>query len=216
MRGNVSMIRALVLLCTVGTIVPAMADGPIRELKGVTIVRYQLIFDQPNTGVCAIDWNAWNTAIDFVANQSTNLKLIREVDHNEQLKQFSDELRAANENFWRIAILADEAAKKKASEAVQEAEQRWTKFVHAPSLYISILTRDVGNGCVGMLSAEASVAMETTKIIATDRSVGTPYLTIWKDPQLLSGPYATFSSFAIRTSEQIMKSFVNDWAKSQE
>jgi len=168
------MIRTLVcaLLCTVGTLVPATAgDKPTPELKGIKVVSYKLSVQLPNKGRCAIDLKAWNTAIDFVANQSTKLKLIREADH-----------------FWPTD----------------------------PSLLFSILTTEMKSGCAATLSAEVWAALEPTKIIATDKFVDHPYTIIWTERQLLSGPFATFSSFATETSEQIMKSFVNDWARSQE
>jgi hypothetical protein len=145
------MIRTLVcaLLCTVGTLVPATAgDEPIPELKGIKVVNYKLSVD-PNKGRCAIDLKALNTAIDFVANQSTKLKLTREADH-----------------LWPTD----------------------------PSLVISISTIEMGSGCAATLSAEVWAELEPTKIIATDKFVDHPYMIIWTKRQLLSGPFATYSS----------------------
>jgi hypothetical protein len=187
------------LLCTVGMIVPASAgDRSSPFLKGVKIVAYKLSVEPPNKGRCAIDLKAWNAAIDPVANQSTKLKLIRDADHLEQEKQLSDELR------------------KTSKKEHDEAEERWKKFLLAPTLSFSVLTTDLGVGCAGTLSVEVIVGLEPSKIIATDTPVQIPLMTIWSDHQLLSAPYETFSSFAIRTSEQTLKIFINDWTKSQE
>jgi hypothetical protein len=198
------------LLCTVGTIVPATAaDRSTPFLKGVKTVSYKLSVEPPNKGRCAIDLNAWNTTIDPIAKQSTKLKLIRDADHLEQEKQLSDELRKTSENVERH--LTDATAQKEHD----EAEERWKKFLLAPALSFSVLTNDLGVGCAGTLSVEVIVGLEPSKIVATDTPVPIPLMTIWSDHQLLSAPYETFSSFAIQTSEQTLKSFVNDWTKSQ-
>ena len=209
MKGLSTVIAAV--LCTVGTIVPATAaDRSSPFLKGVKTVSYKLSVEPPNKGRCAIDLKAWNTAIEPVANQSTKLKLIRDADHLEQEKQLSDELRKTSENVERH--LTDETAKKEHD----EAEERWKKFLLAPTLSFSVLTTDLGIGCAGTLSVEVIVGLEPSKIIATDTPVHIPLMTIWSDHQLLSAPYETFSSFAVQTSEQTLKRFVDDWTKSQE
>jgi hypothetical protein len=203
-----------VLLCTIGMIVPAIAgDRSAPFLKGVKIVSYKLSIEPANPGRCAINLNAWNTAIDRVANQSAKLKLVRDADHLDQEKQLSDELRKTSENVERhLSDATAETAKKEHN----EAEERWKKFLLAPALSFSVLTTDLGIGCAGTLSVEVIVGLEPSKIVATDAPVPVPLMTIWTDHQLLSAPYETFSSFAIQTSEQTMRSFVNDWAKAQE
>jgi hypothetical protein len=202
------------LLCMVGTIVPATAsDRSSPFLKGVKIVSYKLSVEPPNKGRCAIDLNAWNTAIDPVANQSTKLKLIRDADHLEQEKQLSDELRRTSENVERhLTDATAETAKKEHD----EAEEKWKKLLLTPALSFSVLTTDLGIGCAGTLNLEVIAGLEPSKIVATDTPVPIPLMTIWSDHQLLSAPYETFSSFTIQTSEQTLKSFINDWAKSQE
>jgi hypothetical protein len=113
--------------------------------------------------------NAWATAIDPVAHQSTKLKLIRDADHGEQEKQLSDELRKASEN-----VEHDATAKKRHD----EAEERWKKFLLAPTLSFSVLTTDLGIGCAGTLSVEVTVGLEPSKIVATDTPVPIPLMTI--------------------------------------
>jgi hypothetical protein len=77
-------------------VVPATAGEPTPDLKGVKTVSYHGVAHQ-NESRCAIDLKAWNTAIDFVANQSTKLRLIRYADHLEQVKQLRDEANKAIE-----------------------------------------------------------------------------------------------------------------------
>jgi hypothetical protein len=204
------MIRAALvcaLLCTVGTIAPAVAgDRPIQELKDVKIVHYVGLAEDDKSR-CATDMGAWNTAIDFVANQSTKLKLIREVDYLKQVDQLYNEVIKARESFW--SNTADEPAKKEAS----EAEQRWRKFLDAPWMFFTIRTMEIINGCIGTVDVRVSAKLEPSKIIATDKFVQYPDMIIWRDSWLLIGPDATF---AIRRSEELLKSFVNDCARSQE
>jgi hypothetical protein len=188
----------------------AVAD-PSPHLKDVKIVRYQLSVEPPNTARCAIDLKAWNTAIDFVANQSPKLALMRDADHFEQDKQLRDEAKKASENYWQ-RHLGDAQAKKEADDAGDKA----MKFLYAPSLLLSIHTMDMNVGCAGTVSATVRVGLEPTKIIATGNIAYQPYVTVWSEDWLIKGPYATFPSIAVQTSEQILKAFVNDWARSQE
>ena len=91
------MIRGLILVLALLAITPAQAkDG--YYLKGVTTVTYLGIVET-KTAHCDIDMKAWNTSIDFVANQSTKLKLWREADHAAQVRARSDKLKLP-ENLW--------------------------------------------------------------------------------------------------------------------
>jgi hypothetical protein len=198
-----------VLLWMVGTVVPATAGEPTPDLKGVKTVSYHGVADQ-NQSPCAIDLRAWNTAIDFVANQSTKLKLIRYADHLEQVKQLRNEANKAVEKSAHDTL--DQTAKKEHD----EAQERFDKSLWIPALLFSVQTMDIGIGCTGTVDAKVSVRLEPSKIIATGQIAPSPYMTIWNADWLLTHQYATFSSSVIQTSEQILKSFVNDWAKSQE
>jgi hypothetical protein len=187
-QGDIIMIRAALvglLLCTVGTIEPVTAgDSPSLYLKDVKMVMYQLTAQPPNKGRCAIDIKSWNTAIDFVANQSTKLKLIPST-------------------IWPSVS------------EISDPKFDMRKFLAAPLLTFSIMTLDTNTGCAGTLSAEVGVLLEPTKIIATDKSVDLPAMTIWSEEKTLSGPYGQFPSYVVQKSEQMMKSFVNDWATAQ-
>jgi len=68
-------------------------------LKGVTAVSYKAL-NETKTKHCDIDMKAWNTSIDFVANQSTKLKFWREEVHAAELKERSGKL-----GFWTRANL---------------------------------------------------------------------------------------------------------------
>jgi hypothetical protein len=79
------------LLHITGAASPARSDDrPRPALKNVSLVVYEFLPPKPNEGLCAIDWQAWNTAMDFVANQTTKLKLIKEREHYERGRYLLD------------------------------------------------------------------------------------------------------------------------------
>ena len=78
------MIRRLILAVALLATGEVRAE-PIAYLKGVTLVTYMGIVEH-KTAHCDIDFKAWNTAIDFVANQSMKPKLVREADHAAQVQ----------------------------------------------------------------------------------------------------------------------------------
>jgi hypothetical protein len=53
-------------------------------------------------------------------------------------------------------------------------------------------------------------------MFANETRVAYPKIDIWSDDLLLSAPASSFSRFVINKNEQIMKKFVNDWARFQE
>lgn len=162
-------------------------DRPNPFLKDVKIVSYQVSVQQPNTGPCATDLNAWNTTIDSVANQSTKLKLIREQDHLKQARQLSEEANKAVENV--VPNTADNT-----TQAPQTERDKVRRVLYAPSLLFSIVTTDVAVGCAGTVSAELSVGLEPSKIIATETSVDHPYMTVWSSHQIIKGSISRLSS----------------------
>jgi hypothetical protein len=158
-------------------------------------------------GRCAVDWKAWNTAIDFVANQSVKVKLIRYDDYTQLEKQASDEFSKASQSHYRNPESLDELLR-----AYEDAVSKTS----APQIFLSIETIDLISGCAGTVDARVQVALKATSILGTDHPLLTPSMEIWRDHTLIKGPFDTFSTLAIQTSEQIMKKLVNDWAKAQE
>jgi hypothetical protein len=201
-----------VLLCTA---VPAKAgDRPSPYFKGVKVMSYWGAVQ--TKGRCAIDLNAWNTAMDFIANQSFKLKLIREQDR----EQLGDEMDKAAEELQQYRKIngtnQDTPEGKGLVKHHEEARERYGKYAFAPRLTFVIETLEQAYGCFGSVNASVTVVLETAKIEGTETIMSTPSVEIWHEGTLISGPFATFSSYAIQTSEQIMKKLVNDWAKAQE
>jgi hypothetical protein len=203
------------LLYMAGAVSPVKSeDWPSQYLKNVSLVAYRLVLESPNKAPCAIDWEAWNTAIDFVANQSTKLKLIRETDHWERGKQLSD--KASDVGRKMVAPDVSGKAADTLAKAFNEATENLSKYLSAPTLSFDTTTLEQSGVCIGTISAEVRAALKPSSMISTETFVAHPYMEIWSESKLLSGPPSSFSRFVIQSSEQMMKKFVNDWALSQE
>jgi hypothetical protein len=64
---------------------------PTPYLKGVPTIQYT----RYSTGPCGVDLKAWDTAIDFVANQSAKLKLVTVHDYDIYIAKLMDDKREA-------------------------------------------------------------------------------------------------------------------------
>ena len=95
--------RQFTALCAILAMAVSAAnskDQPRPYLKNVSLVVYMLT--SPKKGLCAIDWEAWNTAIDFVANQSSKLKLIREKEYYERERELRDKSEEASQKYLAL------------------------------------------------------------------------------------------------------------------
>ena len=63
-------------------------DSTSKYLKGVNVVTYDG-FIAGDGGRCAIRWLEFLREMDFVANQSTKLKLITHVEHSKQIESMN-------------------------------------------------------------------------------------------------------------------------------
>jgi hypothetical protein len=161
--------------------------------------------------LCAIDEGAWNTAIDFVANQSTKLKLIRDKEYYERAGELAVEAGEASRKFMD-APDAEVAAAKKASD---EAKETSTKYSAAPQLSLVVEAFEHNGSCVGDLSATVSASLKQSEMIATGKTIYRLEVEIWSSSKFLWSSPNAFSRFVIQSSEEMMKSFVNDWAVTQ-
>lgn len=215
------------LLCMAAAASQAKSDDhPSLSLKNVSLVRYDLFIEPPNKGLCAIDLEAWNTAIDFVVNQSTKLKLIKESEHSERAKELWDKLKESSEKFSTLIKAPDEksdAAKKvweekadAARKALEQAGENSSKYSSTPHLMFFAHTLEHNGGCVGTVSVKVTAMLKRSEILSTGQVIYTPLEEIWSSSTLLVGPSSGFARFVIETSETMLKSFVNDWTLSQE
>jgi hypothetical protein len=84
-----------------------------------------------------------------------------------------------------------------------------------PRLWFDLTSIELPGGCAGSIDAEVSADLEPSKMTSTGTLIRQPDFVIWSSKNSLSAPFREFSSFAIQTSEQMMKKFVNDWTASQ-
>ena len=163
---------------------------------------------------------AWNTAIDFVANQSSKLKLIREKEYYDRERELRDKSEEASQKYLALqfssntpGVAAPPAVA--AQKAWEEAREISSKYSAAPQLSLIVETLEQKERCFGTLSASVTAMLTSSKMISTGNAVGYHSWEIWNRSSLLVGPTNTFSRFVIQSSEEMMKSFVNDWALSQ-
>ena len=210
-KSKLAAFSLYTVLCIVSAASPVNSqDKPSQYLKNVLLVVYPPhVLEPPNRGPCAIDLEAWDTAIEFVANQSIKLKLIKEREHREQAKQLSDKVAEAGRHFSDTA--ADTAQK-----ALDEADENLRKYLYAPKLWLSAQAIEHNGGCFGTLEGSVKAALKPSEMISTGTIVYRPYVEMWSDARLLLSASAEFSRFVIQSSEGMMKKFVNDWALSQE
>jgi hypothetical protein len=186
------------------------ADRPSPYLKGVTTMTYNGFINREDKGRCKTDWKAWNTAIDFVANQSTKLKLMTDVEHDEQIEQMKkkDDIEA----LLKKGLLnwTDEDNRR-----YQDEIETRSKVIGVPRLSFVISTIELESGCAAVIEAEVKAPLKPSTMISTGARVPYPDFSVWSKTWTLQSPQQSFSRLAIETSERIMKEFVNDWTASQ-
>jgi hypothetical protein len=184
------------------------ADRPSPYLKGITTVKYFGVLE--NKGRCKVDRDAWNTAIEFVANQSTRLKLMKYDEHQVQLDEMIKSKDKTDQTMLKKDTWTDEDVRKS-----REAEAIIRKRIYAPSLFFSMTTIDVENGCAAVIEADVTATLKSSEMISTGTIIYNPSYSLWSQMWTLKNSYQSFERIAIETSERMMKSFVNDWAASQ-
>jgi hypothetical protein len=209
--------RQFTALCAILAMAVSTAkseDRPRPFLKNVSLVVYDLGVEPPNKGLCAIDYEAWNTAMDFVANQLTKPKLIKEAEHSKRERELLDKSNEASRKYLALQFSSDTPAVA-ARKAWEEAREIHSKYSAAPRLSLIVETLEQKAGCFGTLSGSVTAMLTSSEMISTGKAVGYHSWEIWSSSKLLASPPNEFSSFVIQSSEEMMKSFVNDWALTQ-
>src|SRR5262249_44409698 len=123
----------------------AALDGPNQFLKGIKIISYSLLVEKTVGGNgCNIDQDNLNTSIQFVANQSTNLKIVpyeQRLDRSSELYKQSD--------TPSLSSAEKEAAKKVARD-----------YLLMPGFYIIIAPLQTQGGCAAEISAKLNAYIE--------------------------------------------------------
>jgi hypothetical protein len=179
--------------------VMAAGNGPNRHLKGINIIGYNLTVEKTLGGdQCKIDQDNLNTSIEFVANQSTKLKIVPFSEHR------SSEL-LEQSNVTSLSNADKEPAKK-----------LWHDYNFMPRFFIGIMPLQTTQfTCAGSVNAQLLAYAENTNMIPTQAPLYYPMVEIWSNWLGFVGPQQTFSNQTINLTEQIMKQLVNDWAAAQ-
>ena len=127
-----SMLAACPLEATAG-------GGPNFLLKGMDIVSYQAGIEPTGAIVCKIENDRLDTALRFVANQSTKLKIVTQ----------KEKLETSTELF-------DLASKDLQNDATF---MRAHKYSSMPDLFIYVIALDVRGGCAATIEAEVGAKM---------------------------------------------------------
>lgn len=205
---RLSVIAALlsVALATVFCLRSAEATsrGPTDELKGVKLISYFAISEPGLAGNgCDVDTSRLDTSLAFVANQSTQLKLIPAKQHMDTAQVLYNKARSLHDA-------------KGPNKEVDDAEREAREYNFAPQLTLFIAPMQASPGRCAV-SVRASVTAYTTpaELLATRRRVQSPQIEIWYSGYNYVGPQASISNEVADICTQIMKELVNDWSESQ-
>ena len=166
----------------------AASDAPKGYLKGIKIISYDLGVEKTVGGDdCKIDQGNLNTSIEFVANQSTKLKIVS----SDQIMKHSNELMG--------------------SPAFHEYNYMPIFYIGIQPLQTTQFT------CAATINARLSefIDVENAHIIPTQALISYPAAEIWETSIGFVGPQQTFSNQVINATERAMKELVNDWAAAQ-
>jgi hypothetical protein len=175
--------------------------GSSKYLNGINIISYKVIVEKTVGGDrCNIDQESLNTSIDFVANQSTKLKIV----------PFSERERRSYELFKQLNVGSPSTAQEAAKKAYRD-------YNFMPQFYIGIMPLQTTQfTCAGSINAEVLAYFEEqAHMIPTRAPIYPPMIEIWSVKFGFVAPRQSFSNDAINLTEQIMKQLVNDWAASQ-
>lgn len=210
---------ALLCLCflTLLLIHNSAVGRPLHILKGITIIHYSAGAEKSEQ--CKIDFDSLNTALQFVANQSTKLKIVAVSEHIRR----SHELDEIAKQIWEKATASGKVEDMMATmndAKYQAAINAAYDYNLMPHFLIVITPMDLeGGGCVGSVSATLSAFLNSKtsnmEIVPTHARAG-PTVEIWSGSYLFIGSKQTFANQATRIAEDLMKKLVNDWTASQE
>jgi hypothetical protein len=192
--------------------------GPNYYLKGLKIISYSALFDKTVGGnECKIDLENLNTSLQFIANQSTGLRIVTQSE-SEQIKQETHS-KLKPLLYGPDGKLKDEGDLNKQLDNLEKwraAAKTSDVYTWMPHLFIGIQPLQVQSGCAGTIHASLSAVGNPTQLRATQADVSLPSIEIWFQSYGFVAPQQNFSSQAINPAEQIMKQLVNDWVASQE
>jgi len=179
----------------------AASDAPKGYLKGINIISYDLGVEKTAGGdQCNIDKQSLETSVEFVANQSTKLKIV-----------------PPDQKMKRTNELTGEATSRSITDK-EAANKAFRDYNFMPSFFIGIQPVQAAQfACAGTVNAElwVHIDVENARIIPTQALMSYPGAVIWTTTAGFWAPPQTFSNQAINVAEQDIKQLVNDWAAAQ-
>ena len=163
------------------------------DLDQIKIISYLTYIDGEQEGKCRVNAQAMETALQFVANQSTRLKILTHEQYSDEVDKFGKKLKPDDD----------------------AGLEKFVRYASTPLLHLDLTVIEMGSGCAGVLHASLKANVEATRIVATNRSVRSPYVEIWTWDVWLRSSHGEFERFAINATETALKTFVNTWTKSQ-
>jgi hypothetical protein len=155
-------------------------DGPNGYLKGIKVIRYSILVDPTISGDgCSIDRDNLNTSVQFVANQSTNLKIMTYAQSRERTSELF-----SHSEVTSLSSADKEAAKKMAHD-----------YNLMPSFLIEIAPLQTQFECAGTIHAKLSAYFEEQAHIIPNRvPVLVPMVEAWATWFGFISPQQTFST----------------------
>jgi hypothetical protein len=204
---------ALLLCCDSAVARPE----PKYVLKGITIINF--FAGAGESEQCKIDYNGLVTALQFVANQSIQLKIVAASDQMRRGKEL-DEIADQIWNKAKTSGKVEDMMATMKDAKYQAARNAAYDYNLMPHLSIVVQPMDLeGGGCVGSVSATLSAYLDSKtnnmEIVPTHARVS-PTVEIWSGSYLFIGTKQTFANQATRIAEDLMKQLVNDWTASQD
>ena len=188
---------------------------PSRLLKGITIIGYWVGVEETSFGEnCRVNQNSLGTALRFVANQSTRLKVVP----SEELNRRIEELTATRDKIFEELSPSgqwEDRARAMGSDRWVATEKAMKELVWPPHLSLDIEPFEVSGECVGTVKAEVSARFSETKMDHTGTTMYHPAIPIWSKSYVVVGPERTFTDQVTKVAEELMKALVNDWTNSQ-
>jgi len=179
----------------------AASDAPKGYLKGINIISYDLGVEKTVGGdQCNIDKASLETSVEFVANQSTKLKIV-----------------PPDQKMKRTNELMGEATSRSVTDK-EVANKAFRDYNFMPLFFIAFQPLQATQFiCAATFNAEfwVHIDVQDGHVIPTQALMSYPGVVIWSTTGGFVGSQQTFSNQAINAAEQIMKSLVNDWAAAQ-
>jgi hypothetical protein len=163
------------------------------DLDQIKIISYVTYIGGEQKGKCRVNAQAMETALQFVANQSTGLKTLSYQQYSDEVDKFSKKLKPNDD----------------------AGLQEFLRYNSTPLLHLHLTVIEMGSGCAGVLNATLQASVEATRIVATNRYIRSPYVEIWTWEEALKSSHGEFEQLAINETETALKTFVNTWTKSQ-